>query len=252
MADQSVAPEVQQHDDLQRALAEKEQALTAAQARLGAMEETFQALRPQPQQQPTHTAQGRPIIPQHLRAQIASQGISDAEIEANGALILPFLNAYLGQAAGEVLAMIQQQADEITMLKMLRDDRSYPYAEDVMGEMIRIRDSEGKAGRYVDPSTAYKIALANNYDSLERRGGGESAGGGQFTGRQQGQPAAPTSPQTTRSRDMSAGSSLRTMRAPVTTPERTPRTGEDLQGMSREERRTFFEQHGNTPIKAVG
>jgi uncharacterized coiled-coil protein SlyX len=250
MADQSVAPEAQQHDDLQRALAEKEQALQQAQARLGAMEETFQALRPQPQQQPTHTPQGKPIIPAHLRAQIASQGLADAEIEANGALILPFLNAYLGQAAGEVLAMIQQQADEITMLKMLRNDREYPYAEDVMGEMMRIRESEGKAGRYVDPGTAYKIALANNYDSLERRGGGES--GGQFNPRQQGPTAAPTSPQTTRSRDMSMGSSLRTVRAPVTAPERTPRTGEDLQGMSREERRAFFEQHGNTPIKAVG
>lgn len=247
MADQNAAPETQDQTNLQQVLAEREAQLAAANGRLQALEETIQALKPPPPGPPaTHQPNGRPIIPLHLRNQIAAQGLTEQELEANGALIVPFINAYLGQAAGEVLAMIQQQADEITMLKMLRDGQKYPYAEDVMLEMVRIRDAEQKQGRYLDPDTAYKVALANNYETVAGRGGGE---GGQFTAARQQSPAA--SPVTTRSRDMSTASSFRNLKAPVTTPEKPIRSGDDLTQMSREERKAFFAEHSNTPIKAT-
>lgn len=235
------------------ALQERDTQLAQANARLQAMEETINALKPQApqsQQAPAYTAQGKPIIPQHLRGQIAAQGLTDAEIEANGALILPFLNAYLGQAAGEVLALIQQQADEITYLKMLRDVESYPHADAVMGDMLKLRESEGKAGRYIDPGTAYKVAVANNLDRIAGQGSGESQFGGAPAASRAA--AAPSSPATIRSRDLSQGSSLRSVRSPVTTPEKPATSAGDLMSMSREERRAFFEQNATTPIRSAG
>ena len=251
MADGTTPLETQQQGSLEEAIAERDRLLAQSNERLARMEETLQALRPPPPgPAPTQDSRGRPIIPQHLRQQIAAQGISDAELEANAPLIVPFLQAYLGQAAGEVLAMLQQQNDEITMLKMLRDVNTYPYAEDVIQDMVSVRDAESKQGRYIDPATAYKIAVANNYEKLQREPG-QGSSEGQFSSRSA--PATPqASPATVRSRDMSAGSSLRSMRAPVTAPEKAPTTADDLNSMSREERRAFFEQHANTPIKAAG
>lgn len=239
MADET--PPADPNEELRATLAARERDLAAAQARLGAMEETFQALnRPQPQA-PLQPPPGKHyVIPPHIRQQIAGGGLTDQEIEANGDLIVPFINAYLGQAAQEVLAIIQQQADEIEQLHMVRDVEAYPHAETLFKDMKKIRQAELKAGRYINPETAYRLAVANNY---ERLGATQSAEGGQFDARRE--PQAPT---TTRSHDASAGSSLRSVRGPVTAPERTPTRGDDLMQMSREERRAFFEANGDTPI----
>src|SRR5215472_818603 len=165
-------------EQLRAALAQKDQQIANAMERLGRMDETLAALRPKPQAGPAALPPGKKfIIPPDLHRQIAALGLSDQEIEQNGALIVPFLNAYLGQAASEVLALLQGQADEITILKMYRDDVKYPHLTDVAEEMVRIRQEEQKSGRYMSPDTAYRVALANNYDKLGP--GGEE---GQFTG----------------------------------------------------------------------
>jgi len=232
-------------EQLRAALAEKDRQVNAAMERLGRMDETLAALRPKPAGPAALPPGKKFVIPPDLHRQISSLGLSDQEIEQNGALIVPFLNAYLGQAASEVLALLQGQADEITILKMYRDDVKYPHLTDVAEEMVRIRQEEQKGGRYMSPDTAYRVALANNYDKLGP--GGEE---GQFTGpdaRQQRQTAP--SPVSARSRDASAGSSLRSVKAPTTAPERPARTADDLMGMTREERRSYFEANANTPIK---
>jgi hypothetical protein len=210
------------------------------------MDETLTALRPKPAGPPGLPPGKKFIIPPDLHRQISSLGLTDQEIEQNGALIVPFLNAYLGQAASEVLALLQGQADEITILKMYRDDVKYPHLVDVAEEMARIRQEEQKQNRYMSPDTAYRVALANNYDKLGP--GGEE---GQFTGpdsRQQ-QTRTPAPAVSARSRDASMGSSLRSVKAPVTAPERPARTADDLMQMTREERKSYFEANGNTPIK---
>jgi len=225
---------------IQRALAEKEQLLANANSRLTAMEETVNALRPRPVEQPLPPGK-RFAIPQHLRAQIAANGVTDAEIDQNGDLIVPFISAYLGAAATEVMAIIQQQSDEITQLNMLRDLDTYPHADAMYKEMTKIRQSELKQGRYINPETAYRLAVANNIDKL----GGGTSGEGQFDSPR----AAPATPVAARSRDASAGNIFRTVRAPVTAPEKPASSADDLMSMSREDRRAFFESHGNTPIR---
>src|SRR5215468_8174965 len=131
-------------EQLRAALAEKDRQVAAAMDRLGRMDETLAALRPKPQAGPALPHGKKFIIPPDLHRQIAALGLSDQEIEQNGALIVPFLNAYLGQAASEVLALLQGQADEITILKMYRDDVKYPHLVDVAEEMVRIRQEEQK------------------------------------------------------------------------------------------------------------
>jgi hypothetical protein len=243
MADPTDAPNPD--DDIRTALAARERDLAIAQARMSAMEETFNALKPQPQQQmPLQPAPGKHyVIPPQIRQQIIAAGISDADLEANADLIVPFIHAYLGAAASEMLSVVQQQADEITQLQMLRDVQQYPHADALYSEMSKIRKSEAQQGRYLNPETAYRLAVANNYEKL----GGAGGDGGQFSAPAQSPP--PTSPVAARSRDAAAGNIFRTVRAPVTAPESTPTKGDDLMEMTREQRRAFFEQHGQTPIR---
>jgi hypothetical protein len=250
MADVNAPPETQEHGDLNAAIRERDEALRASNERLARMEETLQALRPQPQQQQLPPGK-RFVIPPHIRNQIAAAGINDQEIETNGDLIVPFIQAYLGQAAGEVLAIIQQQADDIAQLHMLRDEASFPHADTLFGEITKVRKAEAQAGRYVAPDVAYRIAVANNLDKVAGAGADTSGGqpGGQFSGSSASPQRQPASPVAARSRDVSAGSSLRGVRAPVTTPEKPAQTSDDLLSMSREERKAFFDQNKETPIR---
>lgn len=245
MADDQTPDEAAQ---LREALAARDRELAAATARAQSMEESFNAFGRQQQataQQQASVAPGkRYAMPPNVRQQILAGGVTEAELDQNGDLIIPFINAYLGQAAQEVLAIMQQQADQIQQLHMLRDAETYPHADRLFNEMSRIRETELKQGRYINPETAYRLAVANNYERLAGEGSPE---GGQFEGRRE---APPPTPMATRSRDLSAVSSLRTMRAPVTTPERAPTTSSDLMSMTREERRAFFEANGETPIRS--
>ena len=244
-----VPPEAQEAESLRAAVAERDAQIAAANERLGRMEETLNALRPPPPGPPALPPGKRYQIPPNIRNQIAAMGVNDKEIETNGDLIVPFIQAYLGQAASEVVAMIQQQADDIAQLHMLRDETAYPHADTLFNEVTKVRRAEAQAGRYINPETAYRIAVANNLDRVAGAGGDTSGGtpGGQFNTRPAA-PAAPT-PAAVRSRDVSTGSSLRTVRGPVTAPEKPAQTSDDLLTMSREERKAFFDQNKETPIR---
>jgi hypothetical protein len=220
--------------DLQAQLAERDRKLAEATGKLAQMEETFRALQrpPAPEQPPA----GRRGIPDHIRREIAARGVTEAEIEANGGLVAPFVEAYLGAAANEVLGIIQAVQDDVAMERMARQAKKFPHFDALYDSMVSIRQESARQGRYMPPDTAYKIAFAQNYESLQ------AAGEGSY--------APPASPQTTRSRDASAGASLRSVRAPVANVEPTIRDAHDLLTLSPAERKKFYEQHANTPIEA--
>jgi hypothetical protein len=248
MADQPVDDEAA---TLRAALAERDQQIAQANARLAGMEETFNALRQPPPQQANALPPGKKyMIPPHIRQQIAGLGLSDAEIEKNGDLIVPFVQAYLGQAAQELLTVIRHQADDVAQFKMLRQGDKFPHADQLFDEVTRVREEEAKAGRYMPVDVAYRVALANNYDKIAGAGSETTGGapGGQFGAGERAATSAP-SPAATRSRDVSMGSALRSVRAPVTEPTKPVTTGTDLLAMSREERKAFFEQNKETPIR---
>jgi hypothetical protein len=241
-------------ETLRAAIAQRDEQIAQANGRLKGMEETLGALRqPAPNQPPALPPGKRYAIPPQLRQQIAGLGLSETEIEKNGDIIVPFIQAYLGQAAGEVLTIIRQQADDIAQLTMLRDIEKFPHAETLFNDITKVRQAEMQQGRYVPVDVAYRIAVANNYERIAGEGSGTAAGapGGQFGGTPPASPAraAPPTPVATRSRDLSAASALRGVRAPVTEPTREPRSGDDLLSMTREERKNFFAQNAETPIR---
>lgn len=249
MADDVANP----NQELLDAIAQRDSALAAANDRMARMEETLNALRPPPPN-PNQPPPGKKyVIPPHIRQQIAGLGLSDQEIDRNGDLIVPFIHAYLGQAAQEMLTLVRHQADDLEQFRMLRDADKFPHAETLFDEVTRVRQEEAKAGRYMPVDVAYRVALANNYDKIAGAGT-ETAGGapgGQFgtSAPRAASSTPPPSPVATRSRDASAGSMLRSVRAPALEPQREPRTGSDLMSMSREERKQFFEANKETPIR---
>lgn len=249
MADET--PEQPDVAQLQEAIRQRDEQIAATNARLKGMEDTFNALnRPQAPQQQMLPPGKRFIIPPNLRQQIGGLGLTEQEIEKNGDIIVPFIQAYLGQAAGEVLQILRSQADDIAQLNMLRDATTFPHADTLFNDVTKIRQTEAQQGRYVPPDVAYRIAVANNMERIAGEGAGTVAGaaGGQFSASSASR-TPPPSPAAIRSRDLSATSSLRGVRAPVTEPIKPAQSGEDLMSMSREERKAFFEQNQETPIR---
>jgi hypothetical protein len=247
-------PAADETAQLRAALAEREQQITQANARLAGMEETFNALRQPPPNQNALPPGKKYMIPPHIRQQIAGLGLTDAEIEKNGDLIVPFLQAYLGQISQEMLTIIRHQADDVEQFKMLRQNEKFPHADALFDEVTRVRQEEAKAGRYMPVDVAYRVALANNYDKIAGAGSETPGGapGGQFTATATAgaRPSAPPpSPAAVRSRDVSMGSALRSVRAPVTEPQKPVTTGTDLMAMSREERKAFFDANKETPVR---
>jgi len=241
----------QGNEELLAAIRERDETIRAANERLGRMEETLNALHRPPQHAPQQLPPGkRYAIPENLRSQIAGLGLTDQEIEKNGDLIVPFIQAYLGQAASEVLTIIRQQADDIAQLHMLRDPDAFPHADTLFNEVTKVRRSEAQNGRYVPVDVAYRIALANNLEKVSGQGGDTAGGapGGQF-GSPPARPTPAPSPASVRSRDVSAASALRGVRAPATEPQRPVERASDLMQMTREERKAFFAQNAETPIR---
>src|SRR5215813_5932609 len=228
-----VAPE---QPDYAAQIAERDQKLARAEGKLAQMEETFRALQ-QPRQPEQPQPTGRRPIPEHIRREITARGMSEAELETNSPLILPIVEAYLGAAANEVLGIIQGVQDDVAMERMARQQKKFPHFDALYDSMVSIRQESARQGRYLPPETAYKIAFAQNYDQL-----GVGEGGGTVS--------PPASPQTTRSRDVGAGAGLRNLRVAAVAPEPEVKDARDLLSLSREERRKFYEQHGNTPIEA--
>lgn len=253
MADPAAVPD-DEVTALRAAIAERDAQIAAANARLQGMEETYNALRPPPAN-PNQLPPGKKyMIPPHIRAQIAGLGLTDAEIDKNGDLIVPFLHAYLGATAQEMLSIVRNQADDIEQFRMLRQVEKFPHADALFDEVTRVRQEEAKNGRYMPVDVAYRVALANNYDKIAGSGSETVGGapGGQFNasaGAPRANATPAPSPAAVRSRDVSMGSALRSVRAPVTEPAREVRTGTDLMSMSREERKAFFEANKETPIR---
>ena len=105
------------HQELLDALAHRDQQLAAAGERLARMEQTLSSLQPPQQPNPFQPPPGkRYAIPPNVRAQIAALGLNDQEIDKNGDLIVPFIQAYLGQAAQEMLAIMRSQPDDIKQM----------------------------------------------------------------------------------------------------------------------------------------
>jgi len=171
-------------------------------------------------------------IPPHLRQHMLSQGLSEADLEANAPLVLPFVNTILGAAAQEMMGIIASVKDDIQIIKMAGDTDRYPYLAKLEDDIGQIREAGQRDGRYYDPETAYQIAYARKEKELRA---GESY----------------ASPATTRSRDASASTTFAASGTRMAAAEepKTPKTATDLQSMTAEQRAAFWAANEDTPVR---
>jgi hypothetical protein len=187
---------------------------------------------------PPATPQSRPMlkgsdIPPQLRQHMLSQGLSEADLEANAPLVLPFVNTILGAAAQEMMGIIGNVKDDIRLMRMAKDAERFPFIEKLEEDIEAIRETGQKEGRYYDPETAYQIAYARKERQL--RAGDSYA-----------------SPVTTRSRDASASTTIAASGTRMAAAEepKTPRTATDLQSMTPEQREAFWQANEDTPVRS--
>lgn len=216
----------------------RDEKIAALEGTLKSMEATLTSLAGRmapPQQQ---AAPQRPMlkgadIPAHLRQHMLSQGLSEADLEANAPLVLPFVNTILGAAAQEMMGIIGGVKDDIKLMRMASDTDRYPYLAKLEDDIGQIREAGQRDGRYYDPETAYQIAYARKEKEL--RAGDSYA-----------------SPATTRSRDASAATTLAASGTRMATSEEptTPKSATDLQSMTAEQRAAFWAANEDTPVRS--
>src|SRR6267142_3168136 len=99
--------------------------LAGIDARLSALADTVKgALAPSrpPVQAGEHTPPGS--VPAHFLSLLRQQGLTDADIDANAPVIVPFLSAMLATDGAVIASGIQQAKDEIEMVKAARNTKS--------------------------------------------------------------------------------------------------------------------------------
>jgi hypothetical protein len=215
----------------------RDEKIASLEGTLKSMEATLTSLAgkmtpPQQQAQPSRPMLKGTDIPPHLRQHMLSQGLSEADLEANAPLVLPFVNTILGAAAQEMMGIIGAVKDDIKLMRMSRDTDRFPYLEKLEEDIGSIREAGQRDGRYYDPETAYQIAYARKEKEL--RAGDHYA-----------------SPATTRSRDASAGTTLAASgtRSAASEEPKTPKSATDLQSMTTEQRAAFWAANEDTPVR---
>jgi hypothetical protein len=230
MADEPVEGQADPRDAI---IANLEQKLSSFEATLGALaKQGAQQPPPQPTPQQQRAWVRGADIPLPVRQSILAQGMSEADLEANSPLVMPFINAIGGALAAEMLQMVNMVKDDIKLIRMGRDPESYPFLDKLEDDITSLRESGLRENRYYDPETAYRIVYARNEKRLKTEAGEPTPAG-------------------TRSKDMSAQGSIprASVRGVTAEESRAPRTASDVASMSKEERDAFFAANENTPVR---
>lgn len=179
----------------------------------------------------TPGAQG--VVTPQLRHALRQKGMSDANIDANAELIMPFIEVFAPELVGLVESRIGGVDERISRKEMEDDSESFPYAKDLRSEIKKVTADAKKEGKTLSLEAAYHTAVSLNLDKVrtvdtQRRA--ESAGA-----------------------DASAlgdvghrGSSNASRRAGGKGAE--PKTRAELETMTREQRMEYYEKYGDTPV----
>lgn len=178
------------------------------------------------QQQGAAPSQGRGFqVPDDVRTYLRAQGLTDEAIDHNAALVLPFVHAGIRQAAPEVAGAIGQVYDDVTMMKASRDTKNFPDWDTVSEKVAEIRETAKKTGQNVTVRQAYEAAVALDPEAVTtaRQAKRANAAAADATAQHLGG---------NRGRAASRGAT----------------SADDLRSMTRDERKAFFEKHGDVPI----
>lgn len=174
-------------------------------------------------------------LPGHFRQLLKQGGLTDADIDANAPVIVPFLSAMLATDGAVIASGIQQVRDEVDMVKAARNSKSFPYWTEVEDKIVELREEAAKQGQYLAPRDAYKAALALDVQS--------------DTSRVEAAKARRKAESASSAEDVSAQNLGTHHATPRAASRRSALTGEDVAAMSREERRKFYDQIGDVPIR---
>lgn len=182
---------------------------------------------------------GDRITPE-LRQALRNKGVSDADIDRNGPLILPYIEVFAPELLGLVEGRVAPLAETVSLSEMAQDTEHFPYAHDkeIKTAMRKLMADAKKAGQPpLSPAAAYHTAVSmdlaagetSRVRQLDATRRAESAGAD----------ASATSGLGHRS---STATGARAARAAA------PRTAADLKQMSYEDRLKFYAANENTPV----
>jgi hypothetical protein len=204
-------PATERIGSLERQLADLDSRNRQYEAALTSM---VQAQAGQTQAMPTVVS---PAARQFLR----QRGLSDQEIDANAAIIGPFLD-YAAQAA--VAPLVQQNQTLQHAIDGIKAKSEFEHWDLVSADAERIRTEAAQRGQYLSMEDAYDKAVVRNFDKVaDARNAQRHAA-------------------TRRAQDASAYGTLGGSRAVMTGGERGPVTRERLAAMSREERSKLWDE----------
>lgn len=246
MADE-IATEGQVETTVAEAAAEAVKATQAAEnargERLDAIEKSLAgladvvkaAVAPRPVVQSGEVKPGN--VPPHFRNLLRQQGLTDADIDANAPIVVPFLAAMLATDGQVMIGGIQQVQDEVEMVKAARNTKKFPYWSEVEDKVGELREEAKKNGQYLTPGDAYKAAVALDVAS--------------DTSRIDAARAKAKERASANSNDLSANEpgAHHGSRPGQGGVRRTALTAEDLAAMPREDRKKYFDSIGDRPIR---
>jgi hypothetical protein len=213
--------------------------LTAIEQRLVALADTVQAaLAPRPTVQQgavTVDAQG---LPGNYRAALKRHGVTDADIDTNAPIIVPYLRAMLETDGAVLVGGIQEVRDDIEMVKAGKNTKRYPYFAELEDQITTLRDDAQKAGRYLAVADAYRTAVALDVAGTESRIDAARS-----------RAKADAHANATDADAQHLGANHGAGRGAARTVTRTAATAEDLAAMSSVDRRKWFATHSDLPIR---
>lgn len=179
-----------------------------------------------------------PAVVEHCRR----KGMTDAEIEKNGPLIWPMVEAALGLASSELVGMIgstNERVEEILMstaetMKEGGPVREFPHYGLLKNDIQKIRDQAKRDGSPMTLKAAYAAAVVNNLSKIVESEKEEVR-------REETAPAR-------RAAAASADVGSRGSRRSGAEPAAAAKSADDLLSMSREDRKKWFEQHQDAPL----
>lgn len=158
-------------DAVAQATAAKERAAeerwAKVEQRISALTDTVQSALAPRQTQPGSVKPGE--VPAHFRSLLRQQGLTDADIDANSPIIVPFLSAMLATDGAVMLGGIQQVKDEVEMVKAAKNIKKFPYWNEVEDTVATMREEAAKQGRYLGVADAYQAAVATDIAATESR-----------------------------------------------------------------------------------
>lgn len=171
-------------------------------------------------------------LPPHFRAKLREKGLTDADIDHNAPLITPFLVAMLETDGAMIISSVEQNRQEVEMVKASRNKKKYPHWDEVEERVEGLRESAAKEGRYLSVADAYSAAVANDVAAPESR----------IVAAKERIKAQASKADSADVQDIGPQHGQTRVR-------RTAATADDVASMSREERKAFFEKIGDTPIR---